>query len=116
MQGQEARGQGTGLMGRALRGSALTAGSFAITQGLRLASNLVLTRLLFPEAFGLMALVSVVVVGLQMFSDTGVGPAISRSPRGDDSTFLDTAWTINLIRGVLRWGLTCALAGSLAML
>ena len=116
MQGQEARGQGTGLMGRALRGSALTAGSFAITQGLRLASNLVLTRLLFPEAFGLMALVSVVLVGLQMFSDTGVGPAISRSPRGDESTFLDTAWTINLIRGVLLWGLTCALAWPLAML
>ena len=54
-----------GLTGRALRGSALTAGSYAITQGLRLASNLILTRLLFPEAFGLMALVSVVLVGLQ---------------------------------------------------
>jgi hypothetical protein len=34
--------------------------------------NLILTRLLFPEAFGLMALVQVFVVGLQMFSDIGI--------------------------------------------
>jgi O-antigen/teichoic acid export membrane protein len=108
--------QGSGLMGRALRGSALTAGSFVIAQGLRLASNLVLTRLLFPEAFGLMALVSVVLVGLQMFSDTGVGPAISRSPRGDDPVFLDTAWTINVLRGGLLWLLAAALSVPLAAL
>lgn len=108
--------QGTGLMGRALRGSALTAGSFVITQGLRLASNLILTRLLFPEAFGLMALVSVVLVGLQMFSDTGIGPAISRSPRGDDPAFLDTAWSLNVARGVLLWALSCVLAWPLALL
>jgi O-antigen/teichoic acid export membrane protein len=106
----------TGLMGRALRGSALTAGSFVITQGLRLASNLILTRLLFPEAFGLMALVSVVLVGLQMFSDTGIGPAISRSPRGDDPAFLDTAWSLNVARGMLLWVLACALAWPLSQL
>lgn len=106
----------TGLMGRALTGSALTAGSFVITQGLRLASNLILTRLLFPEAFGLMALVSVVLVGLQMFSDTGIGPAISRSPRGDDPAFLDTAWTLNVARGFLLWVMACALAWPLAWL
>lgn len=106
----------TSLLSRALRGSALTAGSFVITQGLRLGSNLILTRLLFPEAFGLMALVSVVLVGLQMFSDTGIGPAISRSPRGDDPAFLDTAWTINLARGALLWLLACALAWPLALL
>jgi O-antigen/teichoic acid export membrane protein len=104
----------TGLMGRALRGSALTAGSYVITQGLRLASNLILTRLLFPEAFGLMALVSVVLVGLQMFSDTGIGPAISRSPRGDEPDFLNTAWTVNVLRGGLLWLLTCALAWPLS--
>jgi hypothetical protein len=52
------------LFQRALTGSMLTAGSYAVTQGMRLVSNLILTRLLFPEAFGVMALVSVVLVGL----------------------------------------------------
>lgn len=97
------------LFTRALHGSALTAGSYALMQFLRLASNLILTRLLFPEAFGLMALVSVFMVGLAMFSDMGVGPAISQSPRGDDPDFLDTAWTIQVARGVLLWALTAVL-------
>ena len=68
-----------------------------------LASNLILTRLLFPEAFGLMALGSVVLVGLQMFSDAGIGPSIAQSPRGDDPEFLDTAWTAQVLRGVILW-------------
>lgn len=101
---------GQGLFQRAMRGSMLTAGSYAITQALRLGSNLILTRLLFPEAFGLMALVSVVLVGLAMFSDVGVGPAISQHPQGDEPAFLDTAFTINVLRGGLLWLLTCALA------
>ena len=98
------------LFARALRGGALTAGSYAFTQALRLASNLILTRLLFPEAFGLMALVSVVLVGLAMFSDVGIGPAISQHPRGDDPDFLNTAFTINVLRGAVLWLATCALA------
>jgi len=105
---------GRGLFGRALSGGALTAGSYAISQALRLASNLVLTRLLFPEAFGVMALVSVVLIGLAMFSDTGIGPAISRSARGDERGFLDTAWTINVVRGLLLWLVTCAVAWPVA--
>lgn len=105
-----------GLFSRALSGGALTAGAYAAAQALRLASNLVLTRLLFPEAFGVMALVTVVLVGLQMFSDAGIGPAISRSPRGDEPDFLNTAWTVNVIRGGLLWLLSCALAWPAAQL
>lgn len=105
-----------GLFARALRGSAFTAGSYAVMQVVRLATNLVLTRLLFPEAFGVMALVSVVLVGLAMFSDVGVGPAISQHPRGDEAAFLDTAFTINVLRGGLLWGLTCALAYPVSVL
>ena len=99
-----------GLFARAMRGSALTAGSYALAQALRLMSNLILTRILFPEAFGVMALVSVVIVGLALFSDLGVSPAISSSPRGDDPEFLDTAYALNVSRGVMLWLATLALA------
>ena len=105
---------GQGLFARALRGSVLTAGSYAVTQALRLGSNLILTRLLYPEAFGVMALVSVALVGLAMFSDMGVGPAISASPRGDERDFLDTAYTLNVMRGAVLWAATCALAWPMA--
>lgn len=103
-----------GIVARALRGSAITAAAYAGSQALRLASNLILARLLFPEAFGLMALVSVVLVGLQMFSDMGLSPAIARSARGDDPAFLDTAWTLQIGRGVVLWLGASALAWPMA--
>lgn len=114
MMGILQRLSGQGLFARALRGSMLTAGSYAVTQALRLGSNLILTRLLYPEAFGVMALVSVALVGLAMFSDMGVGPAISASRRGDERDFLDTAFTLNVLRGAVLWGATCALAWPMA--
>lgn len=101
---------GQGLFARALRGSAITALAYGGGQGLRLLSNILLAHLLFPEAFGLMALVSVVLVGLQMASDVGLGPAILRSPRGDDRAFLDTAWTLQVARGLILWLAASALA------
>jgi O-antigen/teichoic acid export membrane protein len=91
------------LMRRAMRSSAITVMGFGASQVIRLASNLILTRLLFPEAFGMMAIVSVFLMGLTMFSDVGVGPAIMSSKRGDDPDFLNTAWSIQIFRGVSLW-------------
>ncbi len=88
-----------GLASRALGGSALSVIGFGGTQMMRLASNLILTRLLSPEDFGLMTLVTSFLIGLMMFSDVGLGPSIQQSQRGDDPAFLDTAWTIKVIRG-----------------
>ncbi len=101
---------GASLNARFLRGSVFTLGGYAASQALRLASNLILTRLLFPEAFGLMALVAVIMQGLAMFSDVGVSPAIMQSKRGDDQRFLDTAWTIQVLRGALLWLVACVIA------
>lgn len=84
------------------------------SQFVRLVSNLILARLLFPEAFGVMALVTMVIVGLELFSDIGIGPAVAQSPRGDDPDFLNTAWTIQVIRGFVLWGIALALALPLA--
>lgn len=102
--------RGQGILARAARGAGVTAAGFVAAQGLRLASNLILTRLLFPEAFGLLALMTLFLAGLTMFSDIGLGPSIAQSRRGDDPDFLDTAWTVQVIRGVLLWLLTCLLA------
>lgn len=105
---------GDGISARALRGTLWSFTEFGVSQGLRLASNLILTRLLFPEAFGLMALVLVVTVGLSLFSDTGVRPLIVQHARGDDPNFLNTAWTVQVARGALLWILALAIAGPVA--
>lgn len=101
---------GSSLNLRAIRSTALTVGGFGASQVIRLGTNLILTRLLFPEAFGMMALVSVVLIGLGQFSDVGIGPSIMQSKRGDDPDFLNTAWSIQAIRGGLLWLAACALS------
>ena len=107
--------QGTGLMPRAMRSAGLNLMGFGFSQVLRLGSNLILTRLLFPEAFGVMAMVSVFLMGLAMFSDVGVGPAIMQSKRGDDRDFLNTAWTIQIIRGTCLFLVAVALTWPMAL-
>jgi len=105
---------GGSLTARAVRSSMLTISGYGFAQVVRLLSNLVLTRLLFPEAFGLMGLVAVFLTALTMFSDFGIGPSIAQSQRGDDPDFLDTAWTLNLLRGGVLFALGCALAWPVA--
>ena len=105
----------SGLTGRVLRGTMVTFAGFGATQAIRLAGNLILARLLFPEAFGVMALVTVLMVGLAMLSDLGISPAIQGSRRGDDPEFLDTAWTLNLMRGAVLFVVACALAWPMAV-
>jgi O-antigen/teichoic acid export membrane protein len=96
------------------RGSIWAFTNFGGSQVLRFFGHLVLTRLLFPEAFGLMSIVTAVLLGLQLFSDVGIRPSIIQSHRGDDPDFLNTAWTIQIMRGVVLWLVACALASPCA--
>jgi O-antigen/teichoic acid export membrane protein len=93
-----------------LQGVAWTAAGDGGNQILRLVSNLVLTHLLVPETFGIMSMISVVQMGLSMFSDVGIHPAIIQHSRGDEPVFLNTAWTTQAIRGFCLWLSTCVLA------
>lgn len=102
--------RGHGLKALALKGSLWTLVGFGGQKILQLCSNLILTRLLFPEAFGLMALVNVVITGLTMFSDIGIRPSIVQNMRGEDTGFLHTAWTVQVIRGFALWAVACVAA------
>ncbi len=98
------------LRRRALTGSVWTFAHYGGTRALQLASNLILTRLLVPDLFGLMAVVNLWMMALQMFSDIGIGPSIIQDKRADDPRFLNTAWTIQVIRGASLWMASCVLA------
>lgn len=102
--------RGDTLTARAGRGTVWTIGNIAASNFLRLGSNLILTRLLFPEAFGMMALVQIFITGLAMFSDLGTHAAIIQNSRSNEPAFLNTAWTLQVIRGFVLWGLACAIA------
>jgi O-antigen/teichoic acid export membrane protein len=101
---------------RAAGGAAWTVGGFAATQLLRFAFNVALARLVAPDVFGVMALVNLLVQGLQMFSDLGIRQCVIRHPRGDDPTFLNTAWTAQVGRGAALWVGSLILAWPMAAL
>ncbi len=98
------------LARRALNSSVLTAINYGGQMLLRFGGNLLLTRLLFPKAFGLMALVQSFLIGLEMLSDVGITPSIVHSKRGDEPAFLNTAWTLQVVRGAALWGVACVVA------
>jgi O-antigen/teichoic acid export membrane protein len=95
------------------------AGSWAIFgnlagQALRFGSNLVLTRLLFPEAFGLMAIAQSILMAARLFSDVGLLQGVVRSARGDEQRYLDTVWTLDIIKGALILLVMAALGSPMA--
>jgi O-antigen/teichoic acid export membrane protein len=97
-----------------LRRRVLIAGGWSLTgyglsQALRFGSNLLMTRLLVPETFGVMAIAGLVMIGLAMFSDVGLKQSVVQSRRSDPA-FLNTAWVIQILRGVLLWFLALCLA------
>lgn len=86
-----------------VRGAVWTVGGYGVGQIIRFGGNLLLTRLLFPELFGLMALVNIFIIGLNLFSDIGVGLSIIQNKRGDEQEFINTAWTLKVMRGLGMW-------------
>lgn len=105
---------GEGMKARTIQSTFLSMLGAGGALVIRLVSNLILTRLLFPEAFGLMALVFVFITGLQMFSDIGLRQSIIQNKRGDERKFLDTAWTIQIVRGFILWIMAFSLSGFVA--
>jgi O-antigen/teichoic acid export membrane protein len=107
---------GASLKGRTLKGGAVALGGFGAAQSLRLISNLIMTRLLAPDAFGLMALVLTIEILIGMLSDLGLDASIVRSKKGDDPDFLATARTMQLARSLLIALIMLAVAAALGQL
>lgn len=102
------------LKQRVYQSGSWTMAGYGINQGLRLGGNLILTRLLFPEAFGMMAIIQAVFYGAHMLTDVGIAASIVQKDRGNDPVFLNTAWTIQIVRGAIVWAGLCALSLPLA--
>lgn len=79
---------------------------------IRLGSSLILTRLLDPSAYGLIATVMVFMTFMVMLSDLGINAIVMADNRGEDKAFLGTLWTLQILRGFLL----AALVGLLSLL
>ncbi len=104
------------LSSAAIHTSAWTIFGFGSTQIIRLVSNLVMAKLLAPDAFGIMLILGVVMSGLQMFSDIGIGVSIIQNKRGEERAYLNTAWTLQVLRGIAIWIIACVIAYPVALI
>ena len=104
------------LASRFILASGWILGEHGLSQFLRFIGNLVLTRLLAPEMFGVMAVAHVFISGMIMFSDVGLNLNIIRSKRGDEASFLNTAWTLQVLRGTFLFAVSISLACLISVL
>jgi O-antigen/teichoic acid export membrane protein len=89
--------------GKLVTGTVWTVGAFGLGQAIRLATNVVLARLLAPELFGIMLIVNTLMTGIQLFSDVGIGQNIIHSPNSLDPRFYNTAWSLQIVRSIVIW-------------
>lgn len=83
-----------------LRHMGWTTGGYLLANVVRFANNLVLTRILAPELFGIMVLLISLRIGFELFTDIGVGQNVIANKDAFDPDFYNTAWTLQILRGV----------------
>jgi O-antigen/teichoic acid export membrane protein len=108
-------GQGSELEDKALEGKAKTGALYialftVLATGLRFVNSVVFTHMFLKEYFGLLTLVTTIIVGLNLFSHLGLQDSVVQNPRGDEPDFLNTAWTMQVLRGVAIFILSVLLA------
>ncbi|CAN5614531.1 hypothetical protein BH10PSE14_BH10PSE14_31460 [soil metagenome] len=78
-----------------------TAGTFMVSAGLKFGLNVTLSYLLAPGILGVMVVVNAIRLGVELLTDVGIEQNIIHHPDGLERHFRDTAWTLQIVRGLL---------------
>lgn len=95
---------GTSLKSMVARGSVWLAVASGTEQVLRLIRNMILARLLAPEAFGLMAIAMSINAAFESFTQLGIREAIIQNQRGHERSYLNGAWWLSCGRAFVIYG------------
>lgn len=88
--------------------------TYVLQQAMRLFSSVVLAWLLAPNLLGTMLLINTLRTAGELLTDVGVGQSIVNNRRGAEPDFYNTAWTIQIVRGVVLFALALAATGPIA--
>ena len=88
------------LSKKVVRGGMWVFGLRIINRGLGFIRTIILARLLAPEDFGLLGIAMLAIATLETFSQTGFQGALIQKKENVES-YLDTAWTVSAVRGVI---------------
>ncbi|MBU0479204.1 lipopolysaccharide biosynthesis protein [bacterium] len=89
-----------GLTRKVVRGGAWVFGLNLVSRGLKLVRTIILARLLLPSDFGMVGIAEISISLLGSFSGIGFGQAIVQK-KGCVTEYLDTAWCVLVIRGII---------------
>jgi O-antigen/teichoic acid export membrane protein len=102
--------EGQEIASRAAGATAWSVSSMGGIMLLRFAANLLLARIFLPSQFGTIGVLRTILIGIELFSDIGIKNSVIYHRRGADAAYLHTAWTVQIVRGFVMWGLCWALA------
>jgi lipopolysaccharide exporter len=105
---------GESLKAKVFRGGAWLGAGSVSEQLIRFGRNIVLTRLLAPEAFGEMAIVLSACSVIHTIMDIGVREALIQNPRGSEEEYVGAAWWMAFGRAVSFWAILSALSPLIA--
>jgi len=87
------------LAGKSVRGGVITMGSTGVMFGINLARTMVLARLLTPEDFGIIGMVTVFITFVGMFKDAGLSMATIQKTEISKEQISTLAWFNLIITG-----------------
>ncbi len=102
------------LFGRVVHGGAWIFGLNIVNRICSFARIIILARLLAPKDFGLMGITMLVLGVMETFSKPGIQSALIQK-KDKSEEYLDTAWTILMVRGIILFVILYATAPLIAM-
>jgi O-antigen/teichoic acid export membrane protein len=97
------------LKGKAVSGAFWTFGGFGLQKVIAFGSNLALAHWLGTELMGTVLFVFLLREALLMFTDIGIAQSLIQTKR-TDLAFTRTAWTVQILRGLIIFTIVCSLA------
>ena len=74
-----------------------------VEYGFRFLRNIVLARLLLPDAFGLVAILMACTAVAEALTEIGLRESVVQNPRGSSRGYLNTVWWVSVVRGLLLY-------------
>ncbi|WP_458210698.1 lipopolysaccharide biosynthesis protein [Haladaptatus sp. NG-SE-30] len=105
---------GGGVSERAVKSGIWASMANVVGRGLQLVKLVVLGTILPPTEFGLVAIALLALAAMNRSSKLGVQEALIQREEDDVDDYLDTAWTLETLRGVLLASITFLAAPTIA--
>ena len=97
--------RGDSLKAKSVRSMMMLGIGTATERGLKFVRYMILTRILAPGQFGLMAIVLVVATMFDAFTQVGVKQSVIQNKRGAEFDYLNVAWWFQVIRGMILFAI-----------